>query len=243
MNLKFTIIYENNKDNLALQEGFGFSCLIEWNNTKILFDTGGNQIAFFSNIKKLNIDLKNITHIIFSHKHNDHTAGFEEVLNNVSNPQIYLPHDFPNSLLKQIPSNLNTKIVNLFTEIDKNIYSLPLIGKYLGIVIHEQSLIFDTAKGIIILTGCAHPGVANILKVVKKKFPTKKIHLVIGGFHLFQSWRFTSAKVIRQFQEIGVEKVAPCHCTGKVALQQFEKHFKENFIKIGTGTSFEIKFD
>ena len=66
MNLKFTIIYENNKDNLALQEGFGFSCLIEWNNTKILFDTGGNQIAFFSNIKKLNIDLKNITHIISS---------------------------------------------------------------------------------------------------------------------------------------------------------------------------------
>lgn len=241
MNLKFTVIYDNSKDNEKLQEGFGFSCLVEWDNIKILFDTGKDKVIFFSNIKKLNIDLKNITHIVFSHKHNDHTAGIEEILNNVSNPNIYLPCDFPDSLLKQISPNYNTKIVNSFTEIDKNIYSLPLIGKIFGMTIHEQSLVFDTPKGLVILTGCAHPGIVNILKVVKEKFPNKKIHLVIGGFHLFLSWRFTSAMVVKQFKKLGVEKVAPCHCTGNTSLNQFQNHYKENFIKVGTGTIFEIK--
>ena len=48
-----------------------------------------------------------------------------------------------------------------------------------------------------------------------------------------------SARVVRQFIELGVEKVAPCHCTGKVAYGQFQKEYKENFIKTGTGTILE----
>lgn len=132
--------------------------------------------------------------------------------------------------------------MNSFIEIDKNIYSLVLAGKYHGNVIHEQSMIFDTPSGLIVLTGCAHPGITNILKVVKEKFPNKKIHLVMGGFHLYKSWRFISSMIVRQFKKIGVEKVMPCHCTGEVASEQFQKHFKENYIKAGAGTIFEIEF-
>lgn len=44
---RLSIIYDNSKDNLTLQEGFGFSCLVEWDNKKILFDTGNDQTAFF----------------------------------------------------------------------------------------------------------------------------------------------------------------------------------------------------
>ncbi|MBI2630903.1 MBL fold metallo-hydrolase [Candidatus Nomurabacteria bacterium] len=244
MDFKFTIIYDNSKDNKTLQEGFGFSCLIEWENKKILFDTGNDQIAFFSNIKKLNINLKNITHVIFSHKHNDHTAGLGEVLNNISsNVLVYFPDDFPDSLLKQVPTNVFPKIMDSFIEIYENTYSLIMAGKYHGSIIHEQSVIFDTPKGLIVLTGCAHPGILNILKIVKEKFPAKKIHITMGGFHLYKSWRFISSGVVRQFKKVGVEKVIPCHCTGEIASEQFRKNFKENYIKAGTGTIIKVKFE
>ncbi len=236
----FTVIYDNAKDNETLQEGFGFSCLIEFGNTKILFDTGGSRTRFFANINKLGIDLKSVTHIVFSHKHFDHIAGFEEILNIVSNAQVYLPSDFPDSLVQQVPSNIDAKRINSFTEITKDVYSLPLLGKHLSISIHEQSLVFNTQKGLIILTGCGHPGIVHIVKMAQERFPTQKVLLVMGGFHLYQSWRFTSARVVRQIKELGVEKVAPCHCSGKMASKQFQKRYGENFIKVGTGTILEL---
>lgn len=95
-----TVVFDNNKDDQKLQEGFGFSCLIEFEDKKILFDMGGNRDAFFNNAEKLNINLKQITHAVLSHKHMDHLAGFEEILTKVpDNTPVFLPDFFPENLL------------------------------------------------------------------------------------------------------------------------------------------------
>ena len=50
---------------------------------------------------------------------------------------------------------------------------------------HEQSLVFETDKGLVILNSCSHGGTANIINEVKRTFPDKKVYGLIGGFHLF----------------------------------------------------------
>ena len=171
---KITIIFDNNKDNEKLSDGFGFSCLVEFQDKKILFDTGGNRDAFFGNIEKLNINLQTITHIVFSHKHLDHLAGFDEVLSKTSNAQIFLPDFFSEKLVQKIPKSSNINMVKLFSKVSANIFLLPLAGSYDSKEIHEQSLILDTPNGLVVVTGCAHPGIVEILNKTKEKFPGKK---------------------------------------------------------------------
>ncbi len=74
------VIYDNRKENTSMQEGWGFSCLVDIGDRKVLFDTGADQNAFFLNLEKLQISCDTITDVVFSHEHSDHIAGFEEVL-------------------------------------------------------------------------------------------------------------------------------------------------------------------
>ena len=234
---KITVIYDNRCSNKILKEGFGFSCMVEWKTHKILFDTGGNQEAFFGNIGKLNIQLEDITHVIFSHHHWDHTTALAEVLSKIKEKsRVYIPEVFSASLESQVPKKLHLEKVTTFKQIEQDVYAFVLKGGYWCTSIYEQFLVLDTPKGLIILTGCAHPGIVSIIKTALRQLNRQKVHMVIGGFHLHHSWAYTSARVVRQFQELGVEKVAPCHCAGNIAIDQFQEAFRDNFISVGTGT-------
>lgn len=147
---KFTIkiIYDNCKDNKDLQEGWGFSALIEAGGRKILFDTGHDRDAFFSNTKKMGIDCKEVTDVLFSHKHEDHVTGCKEILGNLNEScRIFLPKGFPKKLL---PKKNKAEQVMDFQEIEKNIYSLVLKG---GFMLYEQSLVLQMEQGLAIITG------------------------------------------------------------------------------------------
>lgn len=233
-----TVIYDNRCSDNTLKRGHGFSCLVEWKLHKILFDTGGNREAFFGNVDKLNIQLEDITHVIFSHRHWDHTAGFAEVLNKIKeNVCVYVPKVFSSTLENQAPKKNHLEKVTAFKQIDQGVYAFVLKCRYWCTTIYEQFLVLDTPKGLVILTGCAHPGIVLMIKTALKHLISKeKVHMVMGGFHLHRRWASTSADVVHQLQELGVEKVAPCHCTGNTAIGQFQEAFQNNFVSIGTGT-------
>src|SRR5262245_11530801 len=92
------IIYDNCKTYEGFQEGWGFSCLVDLGYRKILFDTGADSKAFFSNLQKLNIQCDEITDVLFSHKHADHIAGFKEVIGKLNkNSRLFLPKRFRTS--------------------------------------------------------------------------------------------------------------------------------------------------
>lgn len=110
----------------------------------------------------------------------------------------------------------------------------PEIG---GFGLKEIPLTIQTGKGIVIITGCAHPGILKIAQRVKEE-SDKNIYLVLGGFHLGMSLGLNA--IIEGFRKIGVKKVAPCHCTGARAINLFEEKFKQDFIKIGAGLRIEI---
>ncbi|MBS0603731.1 MAG: MBL fold metallo-hydrolase [Verrucomicrobia bacterium] len=228
------IIYDNCKTNPALEEGWGFSALIETDHRKILFDTGSDLNAFFYNAEKMGIALGEITDVVFSHKHYDHVTGCVEILGKVKeNCRVYIPKGFP---MRKIPKNLLTQVVQDFAELDKDVFSMVLKG---GFLLHEQSLIFETAKGLVVITGCAHPGIVNIVETVHR-WRAAPIYLVLGGFHLFKKDSGYIDEIVEKFQFLKVEKVAPCHCSGESTLKKFQKAYPNDFYKIGTGTVLTI---
>lgn len=231
-----TIVYDNRTINRSLKRGFGFSCVINFGHRKILFDTGGDKEAFFTNMKKLGIDLKTISHVVFSHKHWDHTTGFSEILGRLRDHSfLYLPSDFNQKLEAEIPPHITVHKITKFEEIDHNIFSLVLRGRYCCIkMVQEQALVLRIPKGLIVLTGCAHPGIDRIARNAQEHLG-EKIYLVLGGFHLCHSFKCTCAKMVKAIRELKVEKVAPCHCTGESAIKLFQREYGDNFIPIGSG--------
>ena len=224
------IIYDNCKENAELQEGWGFAAYVEIDNRRILFDIGNDREAFFSNSAKMGIDLQEITDVIFSHKHADHIAGCEEILKQLpENTRLFLPKGFP---LRKVPKNLQMQIVSNFAEIEENIFSMAL---KCGFFLYEQSLILQTEKGLVILTGCAHPGIVNILEKAQEKF-NRPIYLILGGFHLFRKNCHFIDDVVNKFQSLQVKQVAPCHCSGELTIKKFQETYLQDFHKIGTGS-------
>lgn len=234
MTVKITILYDNRCDNSHLQEGWGFSALVEYNELKILFDTGGDASAFSSNSEKMQLSYNKITHLLFSHWHWDHIAGSKEIIKKLDKDAILcVPKKFPWLFLRKASKHLKEiKVVRSFEEIAPNIYSLVLKG---GFWLYEQVLILKTPKGLGIITGCAHPGIVQILKAAQEHLQSN-IYFALGGFHQLYTPAKQSADIVKQFQELNVQRVAPCHCSGDHLIRQFQDAFGSNFSKIGTGT-------
>jgi len=92
----------------------------------------------------------------------------------------------------------------------------------------------STDRGLIVITGCAHPGIVNILKTVKK-LKADKILLVMGGFHLGAMGKPQLEKIIVNFRKLGVQQVGPCHCTGDMARQMLKEAYGSHCMNVGVG--------
>jgi 7,8-dihydropterin-6-yl-methyl-4-(beta-D-ribofuranosyl)aminobenzene 5'-phosphate synthase len=109
----------------------------------------------------------------------------------------------------------------------------------LGTWIREESLIIRTNKGLIVITGCAHPGVANIIKKAKEMLKSE-VYLVLGGFHLCWMSSFQIKGIIKGVKKEGVKKVSPCHCSGDLARKLFKEAYGKDFILSGVGKRIKI---
>ena len=79
----------------------------------------------------------------------------------------------------------------------------------------DQTLVIETAKGLVIVAGCSHAGIVNILEYARTKIrKDAPIHAAIGGFHLFNAKDETLAFTARKFREFGLQNFLGAHCTG-----------------------------
>ncbi len=227
--LTIKIVYGNQRAEEGFKEGWGFSCWVESGSSKILFDTGADAKAVFSNLQEHGIDCREITHLVYSHKHNDHIAGFKDIIPQLKKgSRLVLPQKF---LTKVTFPNVKTTIVDDFAQIEPGVYSIVM---KCGFRLYEQALILETEKGLVVITGCAHPGIIPILKEAQRRVK-RPLYLVLGGFHLFRQGQKDVTQIIEEFKSLGVEFVAPCHCSGDAAIAQFQDAFPQHFYKIGTG--------
>lgn len=234
--LKFTILYDNYVFKEETKADWGFSCLIEGTEKTILFDTGTRSQILLHNIDKLDVDVGRIKQIVISHNHGDHTGGLSTILDINHNVSVYLPISFPAEFVRSV-QNKQAQVISVKepVEICQNVFSTGEMGDR----IKEQSLIINHQKGLIIVTGCSHQGIVNILEHAKKLFE-RPIYMVFGGFHLGGTPDEVVAEIVKTFQDLGVEKCGATHCTGDRAIAQFRKAFGENFLEMGTGKILEI---
>jgi 7,8-dihydropterin-6-yl-methyl-4-(beta-D-ribofuranosyl)aminobenzene 5'-phosphate synthase len=227
--MKVTIIYDNEVypvrepkekvSNGVYKEGlvadWGFSCLVEVENTpKILFDTGTNGSILLSNMEKLNIDPASIDEVFISHPHFDHIGGLSAFLNVRSDVRVYVP-----VLLRGVRGAKEVISISEPVKIHENVFST---GELDGI---EQSMAVKTGKGIVLIVGCSHPKMADILKAASQ---FGKVYAIVGGMHGFSEFEL--------FKDM--ELICPAHCTAYKA--QIKSSYPDKCVVAGAGKVIEI---
>ncbi len=235
MSTLLRIVYDNQLHREGLKTGWGFSCLIDHQGKRILFDTGGDGQGLLFNLKALEVEPESINTVVLSHNHWDHTGGLEAIIDKNKEVTVYFGEVFPESFRESLrEKGIKFSPVVGMANISEGILVGPQMG---GLGPKEILLTIETDKGLAIITGCAHPGIARMVKEIKESLK-KRVYLVLGGFHLEFSLR--ANRVISELKRLGVGKAGPCHCTGNRAIALFEKEFKENFIRVGVGLEMRI---
>ncbi|MBN1453953.1 MAG: MBL fold metallo-hydrolase [Anaerolineales bacterium] len=229
--LKMTIAYDNNPFDPRLKTAWGFSALVEYRGQTLLFDTGGDGRILLENMHVLGIDLACIQSVVLSHAHGDHTGGLSVLLNSGVRPAVYLLPSFADAYKKQVMPLTHVSEVTPGQVIADGILTT---GEIKG-NIPEQALLIWTEDGLVIITGCAHPGIVRIIEKAIE-LTNEPVYLVLGGFHLGDKSEAEISAIIADFKRLGVQKVAPCHCTGERAITMFAGKYGQAFVRAGVGT-------
>jgi len=104
----------------------------------------------------------------------------------------------------------------------------------------EQVCVIKTARGLVVLTGCAHNGIINILRTVQQRFSGERIIAVFGGTHLVPPNEERIGKTAAFFAESGIDCVGVCHCTGPNALAVISQQVP-GYVRTGTGFTWQTE--
>ncbi len=191
--MKLKIVYDN-EARKPLVSSWGFSAFIEGEEENVLFDTGDKAGILKNNMDEMDISVNSIDKIVISHEHHDHAGGLFDILD--KSIEVYLLKDFSEKFKEKVRKNAQLIEVDGMQEISKGIKTTGKIGTS----IVEQSLLIEYKGGTLVLTGCAHPGLSNILKEASRYGEVKG---TVGGFHGFDK--------LDELDDLLM--IVPCHCT------------------------------
>jgi 7,8-dihydropterin-6-yl-methyl-4-(beta-D-ribofuranosyl)aminobenzene 5'-phosphate synthase len=210
--LKITIIYDNEAWNKGLQADWGFSCLVQAYGRKILFDTGARSSILFANMKKLNIDPGEIDEVFISHGHWDHIGGLSDFLK-VHQARVIVPASLTGL------EGVTVLKVSEPLQIHDNIFSTG------ELVNNEQALIVQSKEDLVVIAGCSHPGVKQILLAASQ---FGRVGTLIGGLHGFKNFDLIE----------NLDRICPAHCTQYKS--EIASRYPEKYIPGGAGKIIEI---
>ena len=212
--MKVTIIYDNTAFRKDLQADWGFSALIQVKKRRILFDTGANGRILLSNMEKLKVNPEEIEDVFISHPHWDHIGGLPSFLQLNNKVKLWIPSYFPGA--RKAREVIEVKEP---TKLYEGIYST---GELEGI---EQSLCVETEKGIVVIVGCSHPGMENILGVASQ---FGKVCGIIGGLHA------TKPESLKN-----LDLICPTHCTQYKS--EIRSLYPKKYTEGGAGRIIEVE--
>jgi len=231
--MRFSIVFDNYTANEKLESFWGFSCMI---NDNFLFDTGSNGRALVRNMVKMGFDIEKLEYLFISHPHWDHIGGIDSIVDINRNLTLFLPDSLSSLYIRDLKRL--SKEIKVIHEYPVRLFD----GFYSTGVMHpigEQSLVIDEGEFGIVVVGCSHPGITNIVKRAKDIL-NKPILYAIGGFHLMRSSEDEIIEIVKEMKNLGVEYVTPTHCSGDLAIEIFKAEYGENYIPGGVGRVIEF---
>lgn len=257
--MKITVLIENSNPNNNLICEHGLSLFIQTENKNILFDFGQTD-AIIENAQKLGVDLKSVDLAILSHGHYDHSGGIKAFLSVNDKAPVYMHENCFNehfngtskyigidkTLLSsdrlilidsdiQIDENLSICVSakrELFYPIDSNGLNVIKNGEFIpDNFTHEIYLVCNKK---ILISGCSHRGILNILKQFQPS-------VFIGGLHLVK-YEVGSEKLNYIANKINEQStvIYSGHCTGEEQYSYLKTILKNKLYPLSTGIEFEI---
>jgi len=123
--------------------------------------------------------------------------------------------------------------MSLFTVIEGEIKSDTMLDD-VSVAAHVKE------KGIVVVTGCGHAGIVNILQHIRSLKSEQKIHGIIGGFHLIEASETRILKTVQGLKEFEPDWIAAGHCTGFRTQVELFNTFKDKFSPLCTGMVVDI---
>jgi 7,8-dihydropterin-6-yl-methyl-4-(beta-D-ribofuranosyl)aminobenzene 5'-phosphate synthase len=227
-----TILYDNNRYDRRLKTAWGFSCLVRGFEKTILFDTGGDGDALLGNMRQLGVDPAEVDRVVLSHVHGDHTGGLAAFLEKNPRVLVYLPGSFPANFRRAVLAmGARVEDVSQAREIFSDVYTTGEVGEG----IKEQGLALRTKEGLVVITGCAHPGVVSMVRKAREITGEDRVYLGVGGFHLKGETTSRIEAIAQELRLLSVRKVAPCHCSGDGTRRLFRARFGVDYVESGVG--------
>lgn len=230
--VRLTVVADDHPGAPGLRHEMGFACLVEGPQSAVLFDTGRSPEVLAENLRALGVATDAIELVVLSHGHGDHVGGLAALIGDRSRPlTIYAPSAISDAVRATAGGRARVAPVTGAMSIHPGVCTLGEMGDE----IVEQAMVVHTARGLVVITGCAHPGIASIVERARDLMGAEVL-LVAGGFHLRAAEPPEIAASVRRLVELGVRHVAPCHCTGEEATVRLEEAFGSRCHRLAVGT-------
>lgn len=280
MSWKVTVLCENTVPVPALLGEHGFAAYVETPDATLLFDTG-QGMGLVPNSLRLKKELRDVSKLVLSHGHFDHTGGMLAFLG-VHGPCEVVAHpDILTERFRWMPVGNEEKPVSIgipwkeaylttrgarfqwekeFKEIAPGVFitgEVPRKTEFetgdpkfvvkkdgqwtTDAFLDDYSLVLKTPKGLVVVLGCAHAGLVNILEHVVRQTGEERIHAILGGTHLGFSPQQQLEKTIEELRKYQVEKLAVSHCTGQSPVARLALEFGSGFDFAPVGFALEVE--
>jgi 7,8-dihydropterin-6-yl-methyl-4-(beta-D-ribofuranosyl)aminobenzene 5'-phosphate synthase len=230
-----TVLFDNRDFLRGLDTAWGFACLVRTPGRTILFDTGSDGRILRDNMARLGIDPRVVEMVFVSHNHWDHTGGLSWVVDAADSPPVFVPRSAGRDIEAAVAGRASVIPVATPQTLCGGVWSSGELGGKKT----EHALVVDTDHGMVVVTGCAHPGIVNVVEEVHR-LGQGDIALLIGGFHLRGASAGEVHSIAGDLKRLWVQRIAPTHCTGDRAIEILSKEFGPDCVATGAGSSHRV---